>query len=191
MTLPHQTGLVRESSQRPDSVEAAEAHARAHAYWLPGRIEWTTGNVVRLVLLVSAGLAAVAGVAVWGWSLGAAAVDPPTPPAYTVDTATPRGALGAYFVALDRGEELAAVDLLCRSAGRDFDQARFVEITAAPLRLEPVGSMAAMEPWPVLLGDAQPLGDGSYVVAATNSTGTTGHFLVTEESRGYRVCGFA
>jgi hypothetical protein len=190
MTLPHQTGLARESAQRPDSVEAAEAHARAHS-WLPGRIEWTAGNVMRLVLLVSAGLAAVNGVAVWGWSVGSAAVDPPMPPTYSVDTATPRGVLGAYFVALDRGKESAAVGLLCTSPGRDFNQALFVQITAAPLSWEPDGSIAAMERWPVLLGDAQPLGDGRYVVEATDSMGITEHFLVTEEGRGYRVCGFA
>jgi hypothetical protein len=101
---------------------------------------------MRLVLLVSAGLAAVTRVAVWGWSLGAAAVGPPTPPTYTVDTATPRGALGAYFVALDRAEDSAAVDLLCTSGGRDFNAALFVEITAAPLSLEPTGSIVATKP---------------------------------------------
>ncbi len=37
MTLPQQTGLAREVSPRPDSVEAVAAHARGQGYWSPGR----------------------------------------------------------------------------------------------------------------------------------------------------------
>jgi hypothetical protein len=177
MTLPHQTGLAREVLARTDSVEAAEAHARGFTYWSPGRFERTAGNVIRLVLLVIAGVAAVVGVVVSGFTSA------PSP--YSVDTTTPRGALGAYFQALSDDDVHTAVGLICRSNRQVLIDTGFVEATAGPLQRSP------MEPWPVILWDAEPRGD-DFVIKATNGESSSAYFWVVAEGDGaFRVCGFA
>jgi hypothetical protein len=112
MSRPHQIGMGRESQHRPDSDQAAEAHARGHGHWAPGRIEWTRGNVARLVAVVALTVAVLVGVV--AWSIGLSSTDP----------STPRGGATAYFAALERGDDTAASELECASMyntnGRDI-----------------------------------------------------------------------
>ena len=192
MSLPHQTALDRETEERLTEHLAAHRHPRVLAGWVEPGIQWTPANVLKFVALVALGVAAVAGVAVSGWSLGSSfAAGPEPPPPFSVDLATPRGVLGAYFMALSEDDLDSAVDLLCESDRKQLLDTRFVEETAAALGAELVGSVTSTEPWPVRLGDAAPLGDGNYVVEATDEDGITGHFLVVEQGGEYRVCGFA
>jgi hypothetical protein len=112
VSLPHQIGLGRESEHRPDSGLAAEVLARGHRPSAPGRIEWTRGNVARLVVVVLVSIGVLAGVVVWGIRLS------------STDQTSPRGAANAYFAALARGDEAAAEELECaglyNTNGRDI-----------------------------------------------------------------------
>jgi hypothetical protein len=111
MSLPHQIGLGRESQRRPDSDQAAEAHARGRGHWALGRIEWNRGNVAGLVAAIALVVAVLAGVVAWG--IGVASTDP----------STPRSTANAPTSPLARGDEAATSELDCagmyNTNGRD------------------------------------------------------------------------
>jgi hypothetical protein len=175
MTFPHTTGFARESAQRADSRHAAEVHARSFPSWWPSPIDWTPGNIARLVALIAVCVAIVTGIVALGRSMA--------PAPYSVDTTTPLGAVGAYFEALSRRDFHTADDLLCERERR-FDTG-FVEATAEPLRRAP------MEPWPVILWEAEPREDAYVVEAVSRDTDFGNIWVVQEGDHEYRVCGFA
>jgi len=182
MTLPLHTALAREHDGSRRSADAAEAHDRLRGRFPFARMDWTPRNVAVLTTLVLMALAAVAGVIVWGISVGRSVAR--VLPTFSVDTSTPRGALGAYFAALQRGDEQEAIDLLCEDGRQSLLDSGFVEATAAPLEREPIDP-------PVVLGQAKPLYGGQYYVDATNGESNTGLFRIVPEAGGeYRVCGF-
>ena len=172
MSLPHQIGLHREAGGRPDSSSAAEAHAREWDAILHPIPKLTTA---RKIVYFSLPALAVLGVLLWFWSKA--------PAPYTVDTSTPRGAVGAYFKALQQEDLQAASDLLCENEG--LDETAFLESTSREIRENP------MEPWPVIIWEAEPLDGGRSVVEYSVRRYTDPVLVVPEAVGEYRVCGFA
>ena len=172
MTLPHQIGLHREAGGHPDSSFAAEAHAREWDAIMHPIPKFTTA---RKVVYLSLGALAVLGGLLWFWSKA--------PQAYTVDVSTPRGAVGAYFEALQQDDLQSAGDMLCVNEG--VDVTAFLESTAQEIRENP------MEPWPVIIWEAEPLDGGRYVVEYSVRSYTDPVLVVPEADGEYRVCGWA
>ena len=169
MTLPHHTDLARDNKPRPDSIRAAEAHARGNTGWFPGRIEWTRGNIARLIMVV-----AMAASSLFVLATCLAQVS-------TTDPSTPRGAANAYFAALQAGDDAAVSELECANlyneAGRD--------VVAEALRSD--GGSAR----PYSLGPEY--GDSYYhwfdFVVGGRARGTISVKQVRDEDR-YMVCDF-
>jgi hypothetical protein len=169
------------SSSRHSDHDRSSHAARTHQHQSMMRglppTGWTNRKLIRLSLVITAGLIAVAGALAIG-------LEPVL--AWSEDVSRPNGAVGAYFRAAEEGRDADASALLCASERGTLISQGFFSVTTVTIRENP------MEPYPVLIGGIEKR-DAEYVVEVTNGEANTGWIRVVWEADGqaYRVCGFA